>query len=65
MPILILGPAECPISRINRQYRHQVLVKASQARKIMQLFDQVRQSLNTGTSETLVVSVDVDPVSTL
>ncbi len=65
MPILILGPAECPISRINRQYRHQILVKASQARKIMQLFDQVRQSLNTGTSETLVVSVDVDPVSTL
>jgi primosomal protein N' (replication factor Y) len=62
--IQVLGPAVCPISRINRQFRFQVLIKASQARTMMQLFDGLRQSL-ASPSETLSVAVDIDPVSTL
>jgi len=63
-PIQVLGPAPCPITRINRQFRYQVLVKAPKARGIMDLFDRVRDSLTPGNDD-LAIAVDIDPTSTL
>ncbi len=63
-PIRLLGPAVCPIARINRQYRYQVLVKAPQARSTVQLFDAAREHL-AGPGGDVTVAVDIDPLSTL
>ncbi|NIA21346.1 MAG: primosomal protein N', partial [Anaerolineaceae bacterium] len=63
-PVQLLGPAPCPISRINRQWRHHLLVKAPQARSIMQLFDSLRETISSAPGD-LSVAVDIDPVSTL
>jgi primosomal protein N' (replication factor Y) (superfamily II helicase) len=63
-PIHLLGPAACPIARINRQYRYQLLVKAPQARSIMRLFEGTRDEV-TAQDGDLTVAVDVDPSSTL
>lgn len=63
-PVHLLGPAPCPITRINRQWRHQLLIKAPQARSMIALFDRLRDGLS-GQGSELTISVDVDPVSTL
>jgi len=63
-PIQVLGPAPCPITRINRQFRYQVRVKAPKARGIMDLFDRVRDGLTPGNDD-LAMAVDIDPTSTL
>ena len=63
-PVNVLGPAVCPISRINRQFRYQLLVKAPQARSVIALFDGLRESLSAQTGDITAV-VDIDPVSTL
>ncbi|MBN2581431.1 MAG: primosomal protein N' [Planctomycetes bacterium] len=63
-PIHVLGPAPCPITRINRQFRYQVLVKAPKARGIMDLFDRIRGTLAAPTDD-LAMAVDIDPISTL
>ncbi len=63
-PVILLGPVPCPISRINRQFRYQMLIKAPQARSMIQLFDNVRGQLITSPPE-LNIAVDIDPVSTL
>ena len=63
-PVHLLGPAPCPISRINRQFRYQMLIKAPQARSMIQLFDRTRGQIMTSLPE-LNVAIDIDPVSTL
>jgi len=63
-PVHVLGPAQCPIARINRQWRYQLLVKAPQARSVIQLFDAIREKL-TAPSGDITVTVDIDPTSTL
>lgn len=63
-PLHLLGPAACPIARINRQFRWQMLIKAPQARSMIQLFDRVRGQIMTSLPD-LNVGIDIDPVSTL
>ena len=63
-PLHVLGPAPCPLARINRQFRYQILVKAPQARSVARLFDTVREPV-TAQATDVTVAIDVDPVSTL
>jgi len=63
-PVQLLGPAPCPISRINRQWRYHLLIKAPQARSMMQLFDSLRETITTAPGD-LTVAIDIDPISTL
>jgi primosomal protein N' (replication factor Y) len=63
--IRILGPAPSPIEKINRVYRHQLLVKASARPPLRRLLEKLRAYLEAERVGPTSVILDVDPVSLL
>ena len=59
----ILGPGECPLSKINSNWRHQILLRA----KSISLLQKIAGTLIYGyrAKEGVYIEVDVDPVSLL
>ena len=61
----ILGPAEAPVPRLKREFRHQLLIKASNRKILRETLERVRQyALDQKWSATALV-IDVDPLSLL
>ena len=59
----IIGPAECPIERINSNWRYQILLKG---KSIIPLQSMARELLNNYThNQNVYIEYDVDPVSLL
>lgn len=59
----IIGPAECPIEKINSNYRYQILLKGS---SILPLQDIARKLMtNYKHNQNVYIEYDVDPVSLL
>lgn len=59
----IIGPAECPIERINSNWRYQILLKG---KSIIPLQGMAREILNNYThNQNVYIEYDVDPVSLL
>lgn len=59
----IIGPAECPIERINSNWRYQILLKG---KSIIPLQSMAREILNNYThNQNVYIEYDVDPVSLL
>lgn len=63
--IRILGPAEAPVPRVNKEFRYQMLIKAGQRKKLAEVLERVRaRAVERGWPATGVV-VDVDPLNLL
>jgi len=59
----LLGPAPCPLARISRNFRHQLLLSAPE---ISDLLKWVRGAgLHEGTRKNIYIEIDVDPLSML
>ncbi|MCI0532346.1 MAG: primosomal protein N' [candidate division Zixibacteria bacterium] len=61
---IILGPAPAPIPKINRRYRHRLLLKTSRVYESLDQIGKALSWLNPASSQARV-SVDVDPVDML
>jgi primosomal protein N' (replication factor Y) len=63
--VRILGPAEAPVSRVNQEFRYQMLVKAGQRKRLAEVLEAVRKlAQDRGWPATAVV-IDVDPLNLL
>jgi primosomal protein N' (replication factor Y) len=63
--VRILGPAEAPVPRVNKEFRYQMLVKAAQRKRLSGILDRIRQlALERGWPATSLV-IDVDPLNLL
>ncbi len=61
----VLGPAEAPIPKLKREFRYQLLIKASSRKVLRKRLDQIRaHAVSRQWSPTALV-VDVDPLSLL
>jgi primosomal protein N' (replication factor Y) len=63
--IRILGPAPSPIEKVNKVFRHQLLVKAGSRPPLRTLLDKLRAHLEAERVGPTSVILDVDPVSLL
>lgn len=59
----IMGPAECPIERINSNWRYQILLKASSVTPLQQMARKL--AFNYTHHQNVYIEYDVDPVSLL
>ncbi len=63
--IKVLGPAEAPVSKLKREYRYQLLIKASSRKNLNELLQRLRRfALDRKWPATALV-IDVDPLSLL
>jgi primosomal protein N' (replication factor Y) (superfamily II helicase) len=63
--VRILGPAEAPVPRVNKEFRYQMLVKAAQRKRLSEILERVRQlALERNWPATALV-IDVDPLNLL
>lgn len=63
--VRILGPAEAPVPRVNKEFRYQMLIKAAQRKRLSGILDRVRQlALERNWPATALV-IDVDPLNLL
>lgn len=58
----ILGPAECPIKKISRNYRYQILLRTNNFNAAHEAVDHLKQI---ATKTKVYMEIDVDPVSLL
>jgi len=58
----ILGPAECPIKKISRNYRYQILIRTSNFNIAHEAISHLKQ---VATNAKVYMEIDVDPVSLL
>lgn len=58
----ILGPAECPIKKISRNYRYQILIRTKNFNAAHEAIDHLK---NVASSSNVYMEIDVDPVSLL
>lgn len=58
----LLGPAPCPLERINRNYRFQILINT---RRLTPVTDALRRAgLHEGSRRGIYLEIDIDPLST-
>lgn len=60
---VILGPSECPLSKISGSYRHQILLKAKSIQILQRLTRHLTQDFQM--PQGVYIEIDVDPVSLL
>ncbi|MGQ9634158.1 MAG: primosomal protein N' [Bryobacteraceae bacterium] len=61
----VLGPAEAPVARVEKEYRYQILIKAAGRKPLQDVLRRVRQfALESKWNPTALI-IDVDPVSLL
>ncbi|MCK5671794.1 MAG: primosomal protein N', partial [Spirochaetales bacterium] len=58
----ILGPAECPIKKISRNYRYQILIRTNKFNAAHEAINHLKQI---ATKSKVYMEIDVDPVSLL
>lgn len=58
----ILGPAECPVKKISRNYRYQILIRTNNFNAAHEAIDHLKKVAN---SSNVYMEIDVDPVSLL
>lgn len=63
--VRILGPAEAPVPRVNKEFRYQMLVKAAQRKKLAEVLDQVRARAAERNWPATAMVIDVDPLNLL
>lgn len=63
--VRILGPAAAPLEKINRTYRHQLLIKSASRKPLHRLLGQLQAYMNEQKISPTRVVVDVDPISML
>ena len=61
--ILIMGPAECPVNKISRNFRYQILMKASSIVPLQSLARNLQT--NYRLNPNVYAEYDVDPVNLL
>lgn len=59
----IIGPCECPISKIALNYRHQILIRSTNPARLHSLTSKVLSSIKSNSK--VYVEVDFDPLSLL
>ncbi|HUS06804.1 MAG TPA: primosomal protein N' [Bryobacteraceae bacterium] len=63
--VKIMGPAEAPVSRIQAEFRYQILIKSASRKRLNETLQQIRRyGLERKWSATAIV-IDVDPFSLL
>jgi primosomal protein N' (replication factor Y) len=62
-PVEILGPAECPLSKIAANYRMQILLKSSRVKTLQDITRDVMQNIKIPAG--VHIELDVDPVNLL
>ncbi len=63
--VRILGPAAAPLEKINRTYRHQLLIKSASREPLHRLLGQLQSYVTENKISPTRVIVDVDPISLL
>jgi primosomal protein N' (replication factor Y) len=63
--VRILGPAPSPVEKLNKTYRHQLLIKSATRKPLHELLDQLQDYLQENKVGPTKVIIDVDPISLL
>ncbi len=63
--VRILGPAEAPVPRVNKEFRYQMLLKAGQRKRLSELLDRIRQLAIERNWPATAIVIDVDPLNLL
>jgi primosomal protein N' (replication factor Y) len=63
--IKVLGPAEAPVPKLNREYRYQTLIKTISRPKLNELLRRLRQHALDARWPATALVIDVDPLSLL
>lgn len=63
--VRILGPAEAPVPRVNKEFRYQMLVKASQRKLLAEILERIRQRALERNWPATALVIDVDPLNLL
>lgn len=58
----LLGPAECPVKKISRNYRYQILIRTNNFNAVHEAIDHLKKVAN---ASNIYMEIDVDPVSLL
>lgn len=61
----VLGPAEAPVPRLKKEYRYQLLIKASSRKALAETLDSVRRFARNQDWNATALVIDVDPLSLL
>lgn len=61
----VLGPAEAPVARVEKEYRYQILIKAASRKPLQEVLRRVRQFALESKWNPTALTIDVDPVSLL
>jgi len=63
--VRILGPAEAPVPRVNKEFRYQMLVKAAQRKRLAEILDRIRKLATDRNWPATSLVIDVDPLNLL
>ena len=63
--VRILGPAEAPVPRVNKEFRYQMLVKAGQRKRLAEILDRIRKRATERNWPATALVIDVDPLNLL
>ncbi len=63
VPILMFGPFEAPVYRVNGRFRMRVVCKCKLTRRTRTLFANVMRSFSRGLSRRVTISIDYNPTS--
>ena len=61
----ILGPAEAPVSKLKREYRYQLLIKAGSRKRLNEILQQLRRFAHDRKWSPTALVIDVDPLTLL
>ena len=61
--IKVLGPAEAPVSKLKREYRYQLLIKAASRKNLNELLQRLRRFAVERKWPATALVIDVDPLS--
>jgi primosomal protein N' (replication factor Y) len=61
----VIGPAEAPVARVNKEYRYQMLIKSAQRKKLAEMLERLREHSRRQEWPATAVILDVDPLSLL
>ena len=61
----VLGPAEAPVSKLKREYRYQLLIKAASRKRLNEILQQLRRFAHERKWNPTALVIDVDPLTLL
>lgn len=63
--VRVLGPAEAPVPRVNKEFRYQMLIKSPQRKRLAELLTKLRDHAQEQEWPATAMILDVDPLSLL